>query len=128
MSGNGKSGRHSKLTPEVQAEIVARIKTAATYDAACQACGINYMTFNNWMSRGEKAKSGIYFEFFEAVKRAEGICKANMAAVIARAANEGDWRAAEAYLKRRDRANWGDQVQLEHSGDVSIRITDETDN
>jgi transposase len=114
--------RPSKLTPEVQAEIVRRVLVGAPYETACQAVGIDYFTFRRWMQAGEKARTGKYREFCEAVKRAESTCKANMAAVIARAANDGDWRAAEAYLKRRDRANWGDQVAVEHSGDVTIKV------
>jgi hypothetical protein len=119
--------RPSKLNPEISAMICKALEGGATRPDAAEFAHVCSQTFYGWIAKGEKQKSGPFREFLDNVKHSEAKCRVMMANVIARAANDGDWRAAEAYLKRRDRANWGDQMQLEHSGDVSIHITDATD-
>jgi hypothetical protein len=104
--------RPSKLNSETQDAIIKALSIGATYKDAAEAAGVWYTTFLDWMKQGEEAKSGKFYEFYELVKRTEAQTRNNFVAVIARAANTGDWRAAEAYLKRRDRANWGDSVDF----------------
>lgn len=108
--------RPSKLTPETHAVIVDAILHGATYKDAAEAAGVWYTTFNEWMQRGEAAKAGQYYEFNHAVRKAEAQCRLNMTRVIQSAAAKGDWKAAEAYLRRRDRANWGDNVDVTSGG------------
>lgn len=48
---------------------------------------------------GAKAKKGELFEFFQKVRQAEGECALNFTRAI-HAAARGDWKAAEAWLKR----------------------------
>ena len=108
--------RPSKLTPETHAAIVDAILHGATYKDAAEAAGVWYTTFNEWMQRGEAAKAGQYYEFNHAVRQAEAQCRLNMTRVIQSAAAKGDWKAAEAYLRRRDRTNWGDNVDVTSGG------------
>lgn len=103
--------RPSKLTPETQAAIVKALRIGATYDVAAQAAGVAYDTLREWIKKGEAGQSK-YRQFSEALRAAEAECRLNYTAVIAKAANDGDWRAALEYLKRRDRTNWGDQVAV----------------
>lgn len=108
--------RPTKLDPERHAAIVKALSNGATRKDAAEAHGVRYQTFLNWLARGEKAGRGIYFEFFDAVATAEAAARLKFTAVIAKAAAEGDWRAAETWLKRRDRENWGDNIQAEITG------------
>lgn len=62
-------GRPSKLTPEVKKRLIDAIKAGNYYEPACRFAGIDYSTFRKWMQKGEQAKSGQYFEFFEEVTR-----------------------------------------------------------
>ena len=50
----------------------------------------------------------------DALTRAEGACAARMAARLHQEATRegGDWRAAEAWLKRRRREEWGENVSV----------------
>ena len=64
-------GRPTKLTEEVQAAIVESIKRGCTFKAAALAAGIAEGTFFKWMKRGEQAKKGRFFEFRQAIKKAE---------------------------------------------------------
>lgn len=109
--------RPSKLTPETHAVIVDAILHGATYKDAAEAAGIWYETFNEWMQRGERESTGKYFQFNHDVRQSEAQCRLNMTRVIQSAAAKGDWKAAEAYLKRRDRANWGDNVDVTSAGE-----------
>ena len=103
--------RPTKLTAETQARIVEALENGATRNDAAWVGGITYVTFNNWMGRGEAAKRGIYREFREAVEAAEALARYRHTLVITKAAKDGDWRASEAFLKRRDPEHWGDKSQ-----------------
>ena len=110
-------GRPSKLTPETQEKIVNAIRLSATYELASSYAGISYATFNNWMKRGSEAKSGEFFEFFNAVKTAEGEGAISSLIKIEQAAKDGAWQAAAWKLERRYPASYGRTVQqVEHSG------------
>lgn len=104
--------RPTKLNEETTNAIIRALSIGATYKDAAQAAGIRYETFNNWMKAGEEAKRGQFYDFYELVRRTEAQTRNNFVSVIAEAARSGDWRAAVEYLKRRDRENWGDNVDL----------------
>ena len=114
--------RPSKLTEENVNKIVDAILHGATYTDAAGSAGVGYDTFNNWMQAGAKAKKGELFEFFQKVRQAEGECALNFTRVIQTAAARGDWKAAEAWLKRRRRAEWGDNVDFTTGGDKITKI------
>lgn len=114
--------RPTKFTPEVTETILNALKIGATYKDASEAAGVDYMTFRTWMERGEAGKKP-FNEFFEAVRKAEAQARLNYLTTIAQAAAKGDWKAAEAYLKRRDRANWGDTVDVTTGGDKITKVT-----
>jgi len=117
--------RPTKLTAEVQEKIVKDISLGVSYVDAAGACGIDYITFNNWMKRGQEEKKGKYFYFFYAVSQAKSIAFANFTKVITKASMDGEWRAALEYLKRHDPDNWGDKsnVDLTSGGDkININV------
>lgn len=102
-------GRPSKLTPEAQQRIAQAIEVGATYELAAQYGGVHYDTFRRWMERGEQAKSGAYFEFYEAIKQAEGKAAIKWLALIDKAAAE-TWQAAAWKLERRYPEDYGRSV------------------
>jgi len=65
-----KGGRRTKLTEETQQSIIKAIKDGSFDYVAAEAAGITYQTFRNWVERGEKAKRGLYCEFYLAVMQA----------------------------------------------------------
>ena len=123
--------RPSKFTPEVTEIIIKALQIGATYKDAAEAAGVDYDTYNNWIQEGKTAKSGKFFEFFGAVRKSEAQARLNYLSTIAQAAAKGDWKAAEAFLKRRDRANWGDVVDVTSGGQALtikiIKASDDTD-
>jgi transposase-like protein len=110
------AGRPSKFTQEVQDAIIAALSIGATYKDAAEASGVAYDTFNEWMKMGQSQKSGKFSDFSELVKQTEAAARLKYLAVIENAATAGDWKAALEYLKRRDRSNWGDNVDVTTAG------------
>ena len=123
--------RPSKFTPEVTETIIKALQIGATYKDAAEAAGVDYDTYNEWIKAGKAAKSGKFSEFSELVKRTEAQARLNYLSTIAQAAAKGDWKAAEAFLKRRDRANWGDGIDVTSGGQALtikiIKASDDTD-
>lgn len=112
--------RPSKLTPESQARIVQAIEVGATYELAAQFGGVVYTTFNDWMKRGEDAKSGRFYEFYNAIKAAEGKAAIKWLALIDKAATDS-WQAAAWKLERRYPETFGRRVvQNELSGNIGV--------
>ena len=116
--------RPSKLTPEVQEVIVDAILHGSTYKDAAESAGVQYNTFNEWMKKGEAAKTGQYREFNDSVSVANAECARNMVRVIQSAAAKGDWKAALEWLKRRRREDWGDGLDLTSLGEKITKGTD----
>ena len=110
------AGRPSKLTPEVIKTLTDAIGLGASYVDACGAAGIAYGTFALWMQRGNEQKKGEYFDFFEAIRAEEAAATLRHLAVINNAAAKGDWKASLEWLRRRRRAEWGDNVDLTSGG------------
>jgi len=118
--------RKSKLTPELQAEMVQLFSTGVTIKTACDYVGISQQTYNNWMRKGEGAKSGACFDFFHGIKKAQAIPLTESIAIVRKAArplfkdvydeqgqvigrelvNGGSWQAAAWILERKDPKNY----------------------
>jgi hypothetical protein len=118
------------------------LRAGNTRKTSAEASGIDNGTFLNWLRR--------FSDFSSAVTRAEAEAEASYATVLATAARphdvvetrtitkpdgtvevtetrrrEFDWRAAESWLKRRRREEWGDNAQV--TADVEIRDTSALD-
>ncbi len=105
-----RSGRPSKLTEETKKVLLRGIQAGLPYGLACANAGIHYRTFRNWTKKGEAAKSGEFFQFFQALKRAEAEGALQLIANIRRAGNEGPWQASAWILERRHPEDYGRRV------------------
>ncbi len=101
--------RPTKLTPDVQRRIVTAIKQGATYELASHYGGITYKTFNEWMKQGESDSEGLFCEFREAIKKAEGEAAVKWLRVIENAGRES-WQAMAWKLERRYPRDYGYQI------------------
>jgi len=102
-------GRPTKLTPEVQDAIVKLIRLGVPLDAAAAHAGIHPATFHAWRAKGRKAKSGLYHEFLDATKNAEGVGEASLALIVRQAA-QTSWQAAMTMMERRWPQRWARRV------------------
>jgi alpha-galactosidase/6-phospho-beta-glucosidase family protein len=117
-------GRKSKLTPEVQAEIVRALQVGATREHAWQYAGISHECFYNWLRQGEAGKQP-YSDFYEAIKKAEARAVVGWLAQIEEAARTGSWQAAAWKLERRYFRMYGRTMQDEGTAqlpDIHVHV------
>ena len=110
--------RPSKLDADLTKQILAYIRSGNTYEIAAAAVGVSRSTFYSWQSRGKKAIKAQrratcnldleepFIDFFRDLEKAKAIAIASAVERV-RAAMTDDWRAAIAFLERRDPINWG---------------------
>lgn len=112
---NSKIGRPTKLNDDVLEQLIAMFERGAGRAMACEAVDISYMTFLNWLHRGEQAQSGEYFDFFYAIKKAEGRAKVFHVANIHRHA-ETTWQASAWWLERKCPDEFRKVERVENTG------------
>jgi len=122
-----KSGRPSKLTPKLQETICEFVAAGNYMSTACEAAGISRWTYLNWLHRAEEEATnggGVYFNFLNAVKKAEADAEAERVARI-RKAGETNWLADMTHLERRHPDRWGkrERHQLDITETKTITIT-----
>lgn len=117
--------RPTKLNPHTHKAIIDALAIGATRKDSANAAGVDYTTFLNWMQKGEEAKSGAFFQFFNEVTKAEADVRIKFASTFAKAAKDGDWRAAERYLRLRDPDNWIERQEItgKDGGPVAVTMT-----
>lgn len=100
-------GRPTKFTPDVRTRIISAIRNGNTYEASANYGGVSYDSFRGWLKRGEDDADGEFFEFFNAIKKAEAEAEIESVALIRRSAQDGQWQAAAWFLERRKPSDWG---------------------
>ena len=115
IATKGPGGAPTKLTPELQATIVAYVRGGGYVETAASAAGIDKTTLYDWLKRGA-VEPGIYREFSNAVQKAMGESEMTDVARINKAASEGQWQASAWRLERKFPARWGRKDRIEHSG------------
>lgn len=107
-------GRPTKYTPEIEKKICDALADGCTRKAAYGCAGISQPTFLEWLEK--------YPDFFNSITRAEADAEARFTKAIYKAATSynSDWRAAESWLKRRRRDEWGDNLSLAKDSDDDL--------
>lgn len=117
----------SKMTPRIIAKICDALAIGATYKSAAQYAGISECTFHNWMKKGRKARYGRFHDFVQDVEEAKGRAKIGALASIAKAAKDGDWKAAKWLLERREPEGYADhnrvKIDARFSDDQRVNIS-----
>ena len=103
-------GRRTKLTPAIRDKITELISGGHVGEVAAVACGLSKPTYYNWLKKGREAKTGVYKEFFDAVKKAEADAEIAALESIKLAAKNGTWQASAWMLERRWRQRWGRNI------------------
>lgn len=113
-------GRPTKLTPAVTDKIVSILRSGSSRADAAVFAGVCRRTVEDWMTQGAggSAKPALK-EFSRRVLEAEISAKIEMVAVITKAAREGDWKAALAFLQCRYGAEWGAKSHLTTNAKVT---------
>lgn len=117
-------GRPTKLNTTTKRRLLKAFRLGSTVERACGAAGILPATFYNWMNRGEAAKSGIYLEFFEEVKKAQEFAYQKALGHVHDAMAE-NWTAAAWYLERRHRKEFGKNEHITHERVTPPEVVEE---
>ena len=123
--------RPTKLTPELQENVLKVIRSGNYIETACAYVGINKSTFYDWLKRGAREKDRVaknprarvrkdeqpFVDFSNAVEKALAHAEIRDVAIIGKAAEE-NWQAAAWRLERKFPDRWGrkEKYALEHSG------------
>lgn len=123
-----KQGRPSKLTSELQAEIILLLKAGNFVETACDIVGINKSTFYDWIKKGEKSNNprNKFKIFQEAVEHAMAWSEARDVALIAKH-SENDYKASQWRLSRKYPDKWGKKEYDDYDldiGDVEEDLVD----
>ena len=114
-----RSGRPTRLTPEVQQKLIQAIATGNTRRTAAAYAGVSITTLEEWLARGKgtapRAQTKIYADFADAVEKAEADAVATSVALI-RQASQRNWTAAAWWLERRYPQEWGRVDALQGKG------------
>lgn len=118
MVGTGKKlGRPSSYSAARIAPILTALRGGSSWSAAIGLAGVRANVAARWREE--------HPEFESAILRAEAEAERDMSDVLRVAAfgmegRPGDWRAAESWLKRRRRKDWGDEISLRSLSDEDI--------
>lgn len=115
-------GRPTKLTREVEDQLVRAISAGAYIETAAAFVGISKVSFYDWMRRGARAKSGRYKAFSERIKKA--MAESEMRSIMAiQRAGDINWQAHAWYLERKYPERWGKRsaLDVDHTGEVVQR-------
>ena len=141
-----RTGRATKLTPQIQESIVRAVTAGVPVVQAAQLAGIGKSTVLQWLQRGaggsDRRSQPIYVAFVDAITRARALDEARRLARLELAGRGGailsertithpdgrverevkhappDWRTDEFYLERAYQDRWGRRVQA----DMSLEI------
>lgn len=125
--GSRPVGRPGRLTYGMIKRIATMIEMATPVQYAAMACGISKVTYYKWLKIGNASRSGIYYEFVNAIHRATAIAHSRSAIAIA-SAQQGDWRAAAFVLERRFPKEWGKHDKLEIDATTKITVEERRQN
>lgn len=106
------AGQKYVVTSEKRDLFLSKIRLGHTYEDACRLAGFSTAIFERWMKRGEASSEDDpdepYFTFAQQVRLAESeAIDAAMQALVNHF--DKDWRAAEKFLSRKRRAEWGEK-------------------
>jgi hypothetical protein len=94
------------LTPELQQRLCDALASGCYFRPACTYAGVSYKVFREWMLKGEKARSGPFRDFRDAIHKAQADAEVQVVAFW-RAQLPNDWRACRDFLARRYPQRWG---------------------
>jgi hypothetical protein len=117
-------GRPTKLTPELQEELLKALKGGAYVEDACGYVGIHKDTFYEWMRRGADGDD-LYSEFSDAVEKARASAVVRNIALLQKAA-EDSWQAAAWWLERTRPNQYGRRTNIAgpDGGAIEIKTDD----
>lgn len=111
-------GRPSKFH-SVKKKIIEEIRKGNYYEPACNAAGIDYSTFRDWMKKAETDQKGPFFQFSQEVQKAEAEAELEIVQIWKNQMPQ-NWQAARDFLARRKPERWASQNKLDVSSNGEL--------
>ena len=117
-------GRPTKLTQDLQQQIVTLLRAGNYIETACSYVGVDKQTLYSWLKRGNRQKAGKFREFLDVTEKA--IAEAEIRDLEA-VRKDGSWQARAWRLERKFPHRWGRRERTEHTGadggPVAVKVT-----
>ena len=107
-------GAPTKLTPELQKKFCGYIREGQFISTAAHLCGVAADTVHLWIRKGNASDSGEYFEFAEAVRKADAESEAEDVRIW-KLHDKKDYHSVKDRLQIRHK-NWMAKQKIEISG------------
>ena len=98
--------RPTKLDADRQAKVCEALALGVSWAAAAAHAGLTERTVMDWCERGRRGEKP-FSQFLQDATRARDAAEVRYAAVVAKAAKEGNEAAARWWLERRRPETWG---------------------
>ena len=113
------AGRKSKFNKGVVAAIIEALTLGGTVQMACDFSGISKSTYYQWITKGEKQKSGQFKTFVQQVKEASAKgAMAHLGTIFK--ASKSDWKASAWLLERRYGYQKNGTVAQDYVADIEL--------
>ena len=128
MHQSHRSGRPSKLTPEVQRILCGALRTGNYVENAVIYAGISKSTFYSWLAKGDADRlaglTTILSEFSDAIKKADVDAEVRVIAQWQQHMGE-NWQACAEFASRRWPERWGrhKKVDMNHPAEIKQEVT-----
>ena len=96
--------------------LLQSLKDGCTVTKACEAAGVSRGLFYSWCDKS--------FDFNAAVERIKSKRPKMVADVLFQKCLDGDTQAIKYYLNNRDKFNWAERHEIEHTGSVDLGLGD----
>jgi transposase len=107
------AGRPCKLTTDIIDIVCSKLEIGMSYKLACQAAGIHFSTFQDWMAKGESGESDEIFSIFsDRVHAAESYCAEQCLIRIQEKAQNGGTFYDTWLLERRYPQDYGSRQHI----------------
>lgn len=117
---------YSKLTEELIQKASEYIAQGHYANVVCEFLGISEVTFYKYINLGKEDISNdvdsLFAKFVKSVKESEAKAEMRHLQNILKVANEGTWTASAWYLERKHKNRWSIKQEVEHTGEVNIKV------
>lgn len=104
-------GRPTKLTPQLQRDVIRVICSGGTLVDAAEKVGLDISTLRDWERRGMNEPGSIFEQFSTAVRKASTEVELACVNTIRLAARK-DWKAAKALLGMRNPRKYSENARI----------------
>lgn len=106
---NEPQGRDSKLTKQREEQIAQAIENGRSMTSAARMAGVSRNAIYSWIEKGEDQDEGIYSDFHDRIRRAQGNGEDFYFSLALQMAKENeDHRFIASLMKQRYPDSWGD--------------------